>query len=79
MCSNAVCTDLQVATGFGRTTPAVYTAWNIPFRLTRLVISLIRTGATRFARSFLCTHRKLISTTCCFLSHAMKIKLKLNN
>ena len=53
---------LQDATGFGKTTPAVYTAWNSPCWCTRLVISLIKTGATRFERSFLCTHRKLIST-----------------
>ena len=35
--------------------------------LTLLVISLINTGATRFERSFLCTHRKLISTISCWL------------
>lgn len=34
----------------------------MPCRLTRLVISRIRTGATRLARSFLWTQRKLIST-----------------
>ena len=34
----------------------------MPCWCTRLVISLISTGATRFALSFLCTQRKLIST-----------------
>ena len=34
----------------------------MPHRLTRRVISLISTGASRLLRSFLCTHRKLIST-----------------
>ena len=58
---------LQQATGLGRTTPAVYTAWNIPLRWTRRVISRINTGATRFDRSFLWTQRKLISTMCFFL------------
>lgn len=53
---------LHVDTGLGSTTPAVYTAWNIPSMLTLRVISLISTGATRFERSFLWTHRKLIST-----------------
>jgi len=53
---------LQVPTGLGNTTPAVYTAWKIPFKLTRRVISLIKTGATRLLRSFLWTHKKLIST-----------------
>ena len=52
----------QQATGLGSTTPAVYTAWKIPCRLTLLVISLINTGATLFERSFLWTQRKLIST-----------------
>jgi hypothetical protein len=60
-------THLQQATGLGRTTPAVYTAWNSPLTWTRLVISLINTGATRFDRSFLWTHRKFISTMCFFL------------
>lgn len=55
-------THLHVPTGLGSTTPAVYTAWKIPCRLTRLVISLISTGATRLERSFLWTQRKLIST-----------------
>lgn len=32
------------------------------FRFTRRVISLMSTGARRLERSFLCTHRKLIST-----------------
>ena len=58
---------LHLAMGLGKTTPAVYTAWNIPSMLTRLVISRIKTGATRFDRSFLCTQRKLISTILCFL------------
>ena len=31
------------------------------WRLTRRVTSLIRTGVRRLERSFLCTHRKLIS------------------
>ncbi len=53
---------LHVDTGLGSTTPAVYTAWNIPSKFTLRVISLISTGATRFERSFLWTHRKLIST-----------------
>ena len=53
---------LHVDTGFGSTTPAVYTAWNIPSKFTLRVISLMSTGATRFERSFLWTHRKLIST-----------------
>ncbi len=53
---------LQLATGVGRTAPAVYTAWKMPFKLTLLVTSLIRTGASLLDRSFLCTHRKLIST-----------------
>lgn len=52
----------QQATGFGSTTPAVYTAWKIPSRFTRLVISRINTGATLLDRSFLWTQRKLIST-----------------
>lgn len=39
-------------------------ACQMPVRLTRRVISLISTGASRLCRSFLCTHRKLISTTC---------------
>lgn len=55
-------TNLQVPTGLGSTTPAVYTAWKMPCKLTLLVISLIRTGATRLERSFLWTQRKLIST-----------------
>ena len=58
---------LQQATCLWRTTPAVYTAWNIPLRCTRRVISRINTGATRFDRSFLWTQRKLISTMCFFL------------
>lgn len=33
-----------------------------PILLTRRVISLISTGASLLALSFLCTHRKLIST-----------------
>ena len=53
---------LHVATGLGRTTPAVYTAWKSPVALTRRVISLIRTGATRLLRIFLWTQRKFIST-----------------
>lgn len=53
---------LHVDTGLGSTTPAVYTAWNIPSMFTLRVISLMSTGATRFERSFLWTHRKLIST-----------------
>lgn len=55
-------THLHVPTGLGSTTPAVYTAWKMPCKLTRLVISLIRTGATRLERSFLWTQRKFIST-----------------
>ena len=54
---------LHVPTGLGSTTPAVYTAWNIPWQFTRLVISRISTGASRFERSFLWTHRKFISTS----------------
>ena len=38
-------------------------AWKMPQTLTRRVISLISTGARRFERSFLWTHRKLTSTT----------------
>lgn len=53
---------LQHDTGLGRTTPAVYTAWNRFCWCTRRVISRINTGATRFDRNFLCTHKKLIST-----------------
>ena len=37
--------------------------WKMPQTLTRRVISLISTGARRFERSFLWTHRKLTSTT----------------
>lgn len=55
-------THRHVPTGLGSTTPAVYTAWKMPCKLTRLVISLIKTGATRLERSFLWTHRKFIST-----------------
>ena len=55
-------TYLHLATTPGNTTPAVYTAWKIPSKLTRRVISLISTGAMRFSRSFLWTHKKLIST-----------------
>jgi hypothetical protein len=47
--------------GVGSTTPAVYTACQMFFRLTRRVTSLINTGASRFERSFLCAQRKLIS------------------
>ena len=52
---------LQVLTGFGNTTPPVYIPWKTPRRLHRRVISLIRTGANRFDRSFLCTTIKLTS------------------
>ena len=55
-------THLHVPTGVGKTTPAVYTAWKMPWQLTLRVISLIKTGANLFDRSFLCTHKKLIST-----------------
>jgi hypothetical protein len=34
----------------------------MPLTLTRRVISLMSTGASRLLRSFLCTHKKLIST-----------------
>ncbi len=61
---------LHADTGFGSTTPAVYTAWNMPCRLTRRVTSLMSTGARRFDRSFLCTHRKLISHMRRTLDHA---------
>jgi hypothetical protein len=56
------------AIGVGRTTPAVYTAWKSPSQLTRRVISRMRTGASRWLRSFLCTQRKLISTSSWFFS-----------
>ena len=51
----------QVVTGVGRRVPAVYTDWKIPCVFTLRVSSLIRTGASRLDRSFLCTHKKLVS------------------
>jgi len=61
------------ATGVGSCAPAVYTAWKTPSTFTRRVTSLMSTGARRFARSFLCTHRKLISTDVKLWRHARTV------
>ena len=58
-----LCQYLQRATGFGSTTPAVYTACQIPFKLTRRVISLINVGANLLSLKDLWQHKKLISHT----------------
>ena len=50
----------HLATWPGRTTPAVYAAWNLPAWLTLCIISLMRTGARRLERSFFwCTQKNL--------------------
>jgi hypothetical protein len=66
--SLAVATHLHTPIGVGKTTPAVYTACQTPCKLTRLVTSLMSTGARRFDRSFLWVTRKLISAVLIVLS-----------
>ena len=60
------CQYRAVPMGLGSTTPAVYAACQIPVRLILRVISRMSMGASRFDRSFLWMHRKLISARSSF-------------
>jgi hypothetical protein len=56
-----LCQYVALETGVGIVTPAVYTACQMLCKFTLRVISLISTGAKRFALKSLWTHKKLIS------------------
>lgn len=58
---NDLCQYVDYAIGVGITIPAVYTAYHILYLLTRLVTSLIKTGANFLVLKDLWTQRKLIS------------------
>ena len=48
-----LCQYVEVDTGVGMTTPAVYKAYQTLVKFTLLVISLIKTGASLLALNFL--------------------------
>src|SRR6056300_1139058 len=57
------CQYVASVTAPGSFATAVYRAWVIPLETARRVASRMRRGANPLERDFLCTHRRLMTTT----------------